>query len=148
PPESFPPGEREAHPFGLIEQALGLLCARAWRETGQAGFASRAAEAFTCASTSMDRGGPLLRVLARFPAVRRDLFALAVSPAARATCAALERRFLALRGLLAGSFGAPAWQEDESGRASGYFGGLDPGVGTALAERARRVVAGIRFNYW
>jgi hypothetical protein len=140
--------ERRGHPFGLIEQVLGLLHARAWRETGQRGLAAAAREAFSRAAQHMNPGGPLLRALAHFAEVRRELFALEAAPSDEASRDLLGRSYLALRGHLADAFGAAAWSEDEEGRSGGYFGGRDPGVGTPLAERARRVVAGVRFNYW
>jgi hypothetical protein len=145
PVEQFPEEERERHPFGLIHQAVGLLRAEAWRRTKESAHAAAALASFDRAANLMGRRGPLLKALSHLAAVRRELFA--VETGERAAINRLGARYLALRGHLADSF-PEAWSEDEAGKAHGYFGRLDPGVGTPLAERVWRVLGGARFNYW
>jgi hypothetical protein len=148
PIEQFSPDEVCFHPFGLIYQALALIYARAWRETKRTNYRDRALECYDAAAQHMNEHGPLLQALARFAELRRDLFELEMSPGSVRSLNQLSNHYLSLRGHLAKHFGAAAWSEDASGRPDGYFGRGDPGVGTSLPDRVRRVLEGVRFNYW
>jgi hypothetical protein len=144
----YPAGAAREHPFGLIQQALGLLLAAAWRATRDEAQARAALQHFERSAEHMRQGGPLLQALAHVATLRRLLFTLEVSGGAGEDRERLSRALLALKGHLAEHFGAAAWGEDEQGQGRGYFGGRDPGPGTPVDERARHVQEAIRFNYW
>jgi hypothetical protein len=150
PIEQFEMEETRLHPFGLIHQAMGLLSARAWRETGDNCHRADALAAFERAIKHLKHksSGPLLQCLGHFADVRRALFEIESEPQQKSRVAALERHFLTLRGTLAEHFGDAAWSAAEETRSAGYFSRLDPGDQYPVTERATRVLAGIRFNYW
>jgi hypothetical protein len=139
PPAQYPEDQRQQHPFGLIYQALGLLRAQVWRESGPPEEATRALEEFDRATKHMEQHGALLQVLGCIARLHRGLLVLeafGARPGARGDLAAQVR---ALRGLAERAIGPTG---------AAVLTRHDPGDQAAPEERARRLIATIRFNYW
>lgn len=147
-PEHFERHELAQHPFGLVHQAVALLAARAWRESGESEYADHAQQAFDRAIELLGNGGALLKSLGRFAEIRKLLLRHERTPDDARIETQLADKFQVLRGELASQFGTSAWGLDESTRPLGHFSRLDLAQDRTIAERAASVLTGIRFNYW
>lgn len=137
PPAQYADELRQQHPFGLIYQAAGLVRTQAWRESAAREQAQRALDDFDRAAAHMEGQGPLLQVLALVARLRRGLFELEVFGPTAARRDTLAAQVGALCGLAKRALG-PAT----------LLAAHDPGEQTSPEERARGLLAAIRFNYW
>lgn len=133
----------EYHPYGLILQALAMICQRQGEEEGSSQHLELARRLYGGAARSMKGQGVLLQVLG----VVTDMRAALIPGINNGLEAAIRRTFLELRSVVTAHFGDNVWGEDESGRPTGLWGQLDPGPGHAWEERARAALKFIRFNY-
>ena len=148
PTNAYSTESRRLHPFGLIYQGMGLLCQRAWRETGSLEYAQAACGWFDKAAQHMEQGGPVLKILSRIARLRRWLLENQLPGQGGIAGQRLRELLQGLRGYLAEHFGERAWGEGPDGRPHGHFGRLDPGPNFRWWQRTQSVLQAIRFNYW
>jgi hypothetical protein len=139
---------RAKHPFGLIEQTLGLCRARNWRETGIDAQRRQALVHFEAARAHMNQGGSLLKMLALACLLRQRLFEAETGPREAAGPSRLFAACRQFEASLLEHFGERAWGRDQQGRLTGHFGSRDPGDQAPSADRARGLLSAVRFNYW
>jgi hypothetical protein len=108
-------------------------------EGGGAEEAGRAAECFEQAAAHMEHHGALLQGLGRIARLRRGLFVLEAYPERTGTASELAAELRFLRGLVERTLGPVGWQ---------VLARRDPGDEAPPAERARGIIAAVRFNYW
>lgn len=147
PLRQFDPEALDRHPFGLIFQAAGLLCARGWRRTGSEALRKQARSWFDVATRRMSDGGPLLKVLACAAQLHKSLETN--DPVGDRDRQALANDLAVLKGVAIQQLGPAAWSEDAgaAGRGRGFIGSRDPGPPADPAARAREVLGAFRFNY-
>lgn len=140
---------RNPHPYGLIMQMAGLICARAWKETNVEKYYIRAIDFFKSATERLTQGELLLKLLANVCTLRKLLLEFqkpGVNNDNKINTVIDELKTQAKE------IGEHAWREDEFGRASGYFGtqvsGQNHNTIEHVKERAQKIVDLIRFNYW
>ena len=73
PLNNFSANVKNAHPYGLILQMAGLICARAWKETKAENYYIRAIDFFRSATKYLTKGGSLLKLLANVCILRKLL---------------------------------------------------------------------------
>lgn len=150
----FSAEDRRHHPFGLIYQLYGMLYeALASAEDIQQGdrnfHAKQALNWYGEAARQMTtNSGALLNLLGLGATLRRELFHADLSVANTQQPDGIRVAFIRFRNHLQEHFGDHAWRELQGGKASGFFGRLDPGPEHNFSTRARAVLDGIRFNYW
>ncbi len=136
---------RNPHPYGLIMQMVGLICARAWNETKVENYYLRAIAFFRSATEYLTKGGSLLKLLANVCILRKLLLEFQKTGVNNNNqINSVISEFITH----AKEIGEHAWIEDESGRANGYFGTQVSGQNQSTIERAQKIVDLIRFNYW
>ena len=136
---------RNPHPYGLIMQMAGLICARAWKETKVEKYYIRAIDFFRSATERLTQGELLLKLLANVCTLRKLLLVFQKTGANNNNqINSVINEFITH----AKKIGEHAWSEDESGRASGYFGTQVSCQNQSTIERAQKIVDLIRFNYW
>ena len=149
PLDNFSANVKNAHPYGLILQMAGLICARAWKETKVENYYIKAIAFFRSATEYLTKGGSLLKLLANVCTLRKLLLEFqkpGVNNDNKINTVIDELKTQAKE------IGEHAWREDEFGRASGYFGtqvsGQNHNTIEHVKERAQKIVDLIRFNYW
>ena len=136
---------RNPHPYGLIMQMAGLICARAWKETKVENYYFRAIDFFSSATERLTQGELLLKLLANVCTLRKLLLEF------QRTDVNNDNKINTVIDELitqAKKIGEHAWSEDDSGGANGYFGTQVAGQNHNTIERAQKIVDLIRFNYW
>ena len=149
PLNNFSANVKNAHPYGLILQMAGLICARAWKETKAENYYIRAIDFFRSATKYLTKGGSLLKLLANVCILRKLLLEFQKTGVNNNNqINSVINEFITH----AKEIGEHAWSEDASGRASGYFGtqvsGQNHNTIEHVKERAQKIVDLIRFNYW
>lgn len=136
---------RNPHPYGLIMQMAGLICARAWKETNVENYYFRAIDFFSSATEYLTQGELLLKLLANVCTLRKLLLEFQITGVNNNNqINSVINEFITH----AKEIGEHAWSEDASGRASGYFGTQVSDQNQSTIERAQKIVDLFRFNYW
>jgi len=146
PLNNFSANVKNAHPYGLIIQMAGLICARAWKETNRESYYDRAIYFFRSAATHyLPQGELLLKLLANVCTLRKLLLEFQ-----KAGVNNDNQINIVIDEFIthAKDIGEHAWSEDDSGGANGYFGTQVAGQNHNTIERAQKIVDLIRFNYW
>lgn len=143
----FTAEDRDHHPFGLIYQTLAMCHDRLIRSELNVDidhYLQKARLYYDRAAEHMNTGGPLLQLLSLGASLRKELLLVHTK---EHNPEGLGRVFNAFRAHLQAFFGAAAWNEQEDGTSTGYFGRHDPGPGSWI-RRSESVLRAIRFNYW
>ena len=137
------------HPFGLIYQCIGEIFSAQWQASNDTTWLTDATSSFSKSQKIMSRGGPLLKLLSYFPALRSAIHCLTATPSDDAVKDNLRQTLLLLKAHSIEYFGAPLWHEDSAGKQSGYLGqfALDPTI-ASLKEQAESLLTAFRFNFW
>lgn len=144
----FTAQDKSHHPFGLIYQTRAMCHDRLLRsdvDIDTDHHLKLALADYDHAIKQMDSGGPLLKLLAIAARLRRELLRIHIEPTTDHS--RLGQIFKDFRTHAELHFGAHAWNEEEDGTTTGYFGRHDPGPGSWL-ERSEAILSAIRFNYW
>jgi len=145
PLDNFSANVKNAHPYGLILQMAGLICARAWKETKVEKYYIRAIDFFRSATKYLTKGGSLLKLLANVCTLRKLLLEFQKTGVNNNNqINSVINEFITH----AKDIGEHAWSEDASGRTNGYFGAQVSSQNQSTIERAQKIVDLIRFNYW
>ena len=136
---------RNPHPYGLIMQMAGLICARAWKETNVEKYYIRAIDFFRSATERLTQGELLLKLLANVCTLRKLLLEFQKTGVNNNNqINSVINEFITH----AKEIGEHAWSEDASGRTNGYFGAQVSSQNQSTIKRAQKIVDLIRFNYW
>jgi len=145
PLRAYPQASLNHHPFGLLNQTIGMMHARVAQESQLTESRQIAVKWFDDATAQMSDGGPILKVLSCVARIRRFLLVPDDQVKARQF---LARALAVMKGILIEGIGDAAWLERDDGRASGVVGSLDPGPAHDIIARTTSIVKAFRFNYW
>ena len=138
-----------SHPYGLIYQNLAMLYQCLWNENRESQYFKKQATTYYSGAAEVMKGKPgLLNILGIAAHLRKEIFEVESNNSGTSACEDLSGVFNRFKESLVNLYSGNVWQENGNGRSGGHFGKLDPGPGYNWVERAKAVLAGIRFNYW